>query len=193
MAGSWPGGARVRRTPWRSIWIALGAGFVIFMVAGIVLAGRDVPSLPPMQQSMIFKGGHYTNSRTTTKSWSFDYDRAQLSPDQTFGTIDGVHHGIIFRNGKPYLTLSAEHVSLNTQTLNFTATGKVHIVRAGADSSTTFDTDLIDWNNATKLLHMNHPSYVHTGGETLKVETILVDLNKDDVQLGKVDGDISAP
>lgn len=183
----------MRDLPWKKIWIGLGIAFGLFVIGGIVLAGRDVPALPPLQPPMIFKGGHYTNSRTTTKSWSFDYDRAQLSPDQTFGTIDGVHHGIIFRHGKPYLTISAEHISLNTQTLNFTATGKVHITRIGSGQSTTFDTDLVDWNNATKLLHMTHPSYIHTGSQTLKVESIIVDLSKDEVQTGTIDGEISAP
>ncbi len=183
----------MRNWPWRTIWIGAGIAFGLFMIGGIVLAGRDVPALPPMQQSMVMKNGHLSNLRTTTKSWSFDYDSAQLSPDQVFGTIDGVHHGVIFRKGKPYLTLAAEHVSINTQTLNFTATGKVHVTRIGSGQDTNFDTDLIDWNNATKLLHMDHPTYVHTGGQTLKVETILVDLAKDEVQLGKVDGDISAP
>lgn len=181
------------KLPWRTIWICAGVAFALFMIGGIVLAGRDTPGLPPIQSPMISVGGHLSNSRTTTRSWSFDYDRAQLSPDQTFGTIQGVHHGIIFRNGKPYLKISAEQISVNTQTLNFTATGKVHVVRIGSGSVTTFDTDLIDWNNATKLLHMDHPSYVHTGGQTLKVRTILVDLTKDEVRLGELDGDISAP
>ena len=183
----------MRDWPWGKIWIGIGIAFTLFMIGGIVLAGRNVPSLPPLQPPMVFNGGHYTNSRTTTKSWSFDYDRAQLSPDQTSGTIDGVHHGIIYRHGRPYLTISAEHVSLNTQTLNFTATGKVHITRIGKGQATTFDTDLVDWNNATKLLHMTHPSYIHTGNQTLKVASIIVDLTKDEVQTGTIDGDISAP
>jgi hypothetical protein len=182
-----------KTVPWRTIWICLGIAFGLFMIGGIVLAGRDVPSLPPLTQPMILNHGHLSNLRTTTKSWSFDYDRAQLSPDQRFGNIDGVHHGVIFRNGKPYLKLSAEHISIDTQALDFTATGKVHLVRIGAGAGTTFDTDLITWHNGTKLLEMQHPSYVHTGGQTLKVETIVVDLAKDSVQLGKIDGDISAP
>jgi len=183
----------MRKWPWRTIWIVAGVAFALWMVVGVLLAGKDLPAIPPVGQPMVLKNGHVSNEHAKAKTWTFDYDRAQLSPDQTFATLDGVHNGVIYRFGKPYLKIAAQHVTVNTNSLDFTATGKVHVTRIGKDASTTFDTDLIVWNNAAKLLRLDHPSFVHTGDQTLKVETITVDLAKDSVLLGKVDGEIAPP
>ena len=59
--------------------------------------------------------------------------------------------------------------------------------------SKSFDTDLVQWTNATKLLTLSHQSIFRTGGQVLKVASITVDFNKDEVHLGKVDGVIEAP
>ena len=87
------------------------------------------------------------NNRITTKSWSFDYDHAQLSPDASTGTVEGVRHGIVFKKGKPDLKISAEKITLDTQSLDFTAIGKVHVEKIDDSQHRSFDTDLVTWTN----------------------------------------------
>lgn len=183
-----------RNWNWKRIgWIA-GIIFAVWMTIGIMLAGRDVPP-PPGAQPITLKGGRVTGNRVSTRSWTFDYTKAQMSPDGILATLDGVKNGVLYKKGKPYLSISAEHVSVNTQTFDFTATGDVHIeaLHPSDGISKAFDTDLVQWVNATKMLELPHPSLLRTGGQTLKVATISVDFNKNDIHLGKISGSVEAP
>ena len=179
-----------RKTLWKRIGILAGVCFVVFMVGGIILAGKDVPPMPSAQTPIFLQGGHIINHHIRTKAWSLDFDSAQMTPDQSSGTIDGVHDGVIFRKGKPYLKISAQNVSVNTGTLDFTATGLVHVVSLTSKQPQSFDTDLIVWSNATHHLTLDHPSYFHTGSQTLKVQHVVVDLNTKDstIKIGQIDG-----
>lgn len=179
---------------WRRIgWIA-GALFAVWFVVGIVLAGRDVPP-PPGAQPITLHGGRVTGNHISTRSWTFDYTHAEMSPDGTLATLDGVKNGVLYKKGKPYLSIAAQHVSVNTQTFDFTATGDVHVeaLHPKDHISKSFDSDLVQWVNATKMLELAHPSVFRTNGETLKVATISVDFNKDEVHLGKIEGMVEAP
>jgi hypothetical protein len=177
-----------RKLLWRRLGIVAGLLFLVYVVVEVVLAGRGTPPLPPGQSPIDLRGGHVLNNHISTKSWSFDYDRAHLSPDGMSGTVDGVRNGIVFRKGKPYLRISAEHVRLNIQSLDFTAVGKVHIERINDPQRRAFDTDLVTWTNDAKLLRMTHPSYVHSGDQTLRIDGITVNFDANSIRLGKLSG-----
>jgi len=51
-------------------------------------------------------------------------------------------------------------------------------------------TDYVVWTNNAKTVRMDHPSFVHTGGATLKISNITIDVNTDKVHLGDVEGGI---
>lgn len=183
-----------RKWNWKRIgWIA-GILFAIWFAVGIILSGRDVPP-PPGQQPITLHGGRVTGNHISTRSWTFDYTHAEMSPDGTLATLDGVKHGVLYKKGKPYLSIAAQHVSVNTQTFDFTATGDVHIEALNPKDhiSKSFDSDLVQWVNATKMLELAHPSVFRTNGQTLKVATISVDFNKDEIHLGKIEGNVEAP
>jgi hypothetical protein len=171
----------------RLVWIA-GAGLLVWLIVGVILAGKDTPEIPPTSQAIDLKGGHITGNRITTKSWSFDYQHAQLSPDGTTGTVDGVRNGIVFKKGKPYLRISAEHISINTQSLDFTAIGKVHVERVDDPEKRSFDTDLVVWTNNAKIVRLDHPSYVHTKDNTLRLESVTINFDTDQIHFGQIGG-----
>jgi hypothetical protein len=181
----------VRRIRWRTIgWLAALA-FLALVAYEVFAASKDVPPPPPGQQPVILKRGHVTGNRISSKSWSFDYERVQTSPDGSVATIDGVKRGVLYKHGKPYLTLAAQHVTVNTQTFDFTATGQVHIEDARASTERrSFDTDLVQWVNATKMLTLPHTSLIRTGDQVLKVDSITVDFNKTEIRTGPVHGGI---
>lgn len=179
---------------WRRIgWIA-GGLFAVWVIVGIVLAGGNTPP-PPGSQPITLRGGRVAGNRISTRSWKFDYTKANMSPDGVLATLDGVKNGILYKKGKPYLSIAAQHVSVNTQTFDFTATGDVHIeaLNPSDNIGKSFDTDLVQWVNATKMLQLPHPCLFRTGTQTLKVDTITVDFNKSDVHLGKLSGGVEAP
>jgi hypothetical protein len=176
---------------WKRLAVGAGVALAIYVIVEIVLAGGGAPPLPPNQAPIDLRGGHVLTNHIATKSWSFDYDRAHLSPDGLSGTVDGVRNGIIFRKGKPYLRLSAKHVSLNIQSLDITAVGKVHVERIDDAQRRSFDTDLVTWTNDAKILRMPHPAYIHSGDQTLKIEGISVNFDDNTVHLGKVTGGVN--
>ncbi len=171
-------------------WLAVGA-LLAFVIAGVITAGHGPTPLPPNSQPVILHGGHAASNRLRSKSWSFDYQRAQMSADESKAEVDGIHSGVLYKDGKPYLRIAARHISANTVSFDFVATGNVHIEQIGAASGTrSFDTDLVQWNNATKLLTLAHPSLIRTGSESLRVRSILVDFGKSQIRLGQVQGSV---
>ena len=183
-----------RRLDWRIAGLVISGVLLVWIVAEILAAGKDAPP-PPGQQPVVLGGGHVVGNRISTKSWTFVYRHAQLSADGTIATVDGLHDGVLYNKGKPYLGITAEHASVNTQTFDFTATGDVHIAelspRDGVKRS--FDTDLIDWANSSKTLTLAHPSIVQTGDQKLKIAKLTVDFNSGQVHFGKMNGGVNVP
>jgi hypothetical protein len=68
----------------------------------------------------------------------------------------------------------------------------VHITQnQDTSSERSFDSDLIQWINATKSLTLPHPSVVRSGGETLKVSSINVNFNTGQIRFGQVSGGVA--
>lgn len=176
---------------YRAIASVAGAILLIWLIVGIVLAGRYPPAPPPANQSLTLRGGIVTGHRMSTKSWSFRYKKVEISPDGTFASVDGIRQGVLFKGGAAYLGLSAQHVSVNTQTFDFTAIGDVHITELSGGSHRSFDTDFIQWINATKILTLPHPSVVRGGGQTLRVASIKMNFNTGEIRLMNVSGGVA--
>lgn len=181
----------MRKAHWRLAGLLAAAALLVFVVAGIFLAGSGPTPLPSNSQPIVLRGGHAASNRLDSKSWSFDYERAQMSADESKAEIDGIHSGVLYKDGKPYLRIAARHISANTVSFDFVATGDVHIEQIGAPSGArSFDTDLVQWNNTTKLLTLAHPSIIRTGDQTLRVSSIVVDFGKSLIRLGRIEGSV---
>ena len=182
-----------RKVPWKWIGIGAAVAVLVWVIVEVMVAGRGTPPLPSNQTGITLHGGHVQGNRISTKSWSFDYKSAQLSPDGTTGSVDGVRNGIVLRKGKPYLRVAAEHITIDTQSLNFTAVGKVHVVMIGDAQHRSFDTDLVVWTNGAKLLRMDHPSYLHSGDQTLKLSSVTINFDTSQIHLGGITGGVQVP
>jgi len=185
----------MRKPDWRKIaWIA-GAIFAIWIIVGIILAGREPGGMPPGSTPIVLHGGRVTGNRISTRSWNFDYKSAQMTPDGTLATVEGVRDGVLYKKGKPYLSISAQHVSINTQTFDFSALGDVHVAAIDPKDgiSKSFDTDFVQWNNGLKMLNLSHPTIVRTGDQVLKVASISVNFNTNDMHMGTISGSARVP
>lgn len=181
----------LRAWGWKQYLVASGVVFAIYVTLGIVFAGSGgtIP-IPPANVPIQMYGARIANNRINTKAWSFDYAHAQLSPDATTGTVEGIRNGIVFKKGKPDLRISAEKITLDTQTLDFTAIGKVHVEKIDDPQHRSFDTDLVTWTNNAKLMRLDHPAFVHSGNQTLKLEGVTVDFDAESFHLGKMNGGV---
>jgi hypothetical protein len=180
----------VRTWSWKQWLLAVGVAFALYVVLGIVFAGGGSIPIPPANVPITMMGAEIRGNRINTKSWSFDYDHAQLSADATTGTIEGIRNGVVFKKGKPNLRISAEKITLDTQSLDFTAIGKVHVERIDDPQHRSFDTDLVTWTNNAKLMRMDHPAYIHSGNQTLRVDGITVDFDAETFHLDKMTGGV---
>jgi len=186
-----------RKTPfnfrtwgWKQYSLAALAAFALYVALGVIFAGGGSIPVPPANVPIQMYGATITNHRINTRAWSFDYDHAELSPDATNATVEGVRNGIVYKKGKPNLRISAQKITLDTQTLDFTAIGKVHVERIDDPQKRSFDTDLVVWTNNAKLMRMDHPAYLHSNGQTMKLEGITVDFDAETFHVGKMNGGV---
>ncbi|HTU80668.1 MAG TPA: hypothetical protein VMF61_00975 [Candidatus Acidoferrales bacterium] len=175
---------------WKRLAVVAGVLLAVYVGVEIYLAGGGALPPPPATIPLVMHGGHVVGNRIATKSWVFEYDHAQLDQDGTAGSVDGVRNGIVFRKGKPYLRISAQHVQVDLENLDFTAIGKVHVEQIGDPTHRSFDTDLVTWTNNAKTLRMEHPTYVHSGDQTLRIDGITVDFDENTIHFGKIEGGV---
>jgi len=169
----------------------LGAAFLAYVAYGIYDAGRhDVPA-PPKSTDIVFLRGSMTGHRITTRSWSADYERIVSNADQSVLELQRVRHGIIFKNGKPYLRVRAEHMSVNTISRDFTATGGIHVESIGSKLRRSFDTSSAGWIDSIQRLTMTHRILIHNGTkEPLSVGSLTFDVKTGQIDLRAVDGPV---
>lgn len=158
-------------------------GWVVYQT---IHAGEEIPP-PPAQTQTRLVGGSANDRRIDGKSWSLDYDTATLSPDGSLATVDHVHDGVILRNGKPYMHMSAQHVSANLAANTFDVTGAVTFREIGGQHR-TLDTDGARYSGVDHVLHLDHPTTIHEGRVTLHVTKATVNFLTGDTKLGKIEG-----
>jgi hypothetical protein len=177
----------------RAVWvqrlgIVAALAVVAFLGIGVYRAGNETVA-PPMQIPIEVQGGRAVGHRISARSWSLQYDRMQASADGTFVDVEGVHNGVLYRNGKPYLRLRAQHLSVNNISKDFTATGPLRIETIDRHPR-TFDTRDATWLNYQQTLTMKNRIIVGTDGAKLFVEGLTIDVKTGRTRLGRIDGDV---
>lgn len=143
--------------------LILGGALAAYVAYGIWMAGRGEMLLPPSNSPVIFKTGTALGQRLTGRSWTADYERIVTSSDQTNLDLYGVKHAVIYKDGKPYLKVTAERMTVNTVTRDFNATGKLHVETVGKKPMRTFDTETANWNDALQTLTLPDKAKFGTG------------------------------
>jgi hypothetical protein len=174
----------------KRVLIICAVAFTLFLIAGVLLAGRDETPLS-RDSSVRFGQGHAEGRRLTTRSWSCDYDKMTANNDQTIMDVDGVHDGIIYREGKPYLRLRAQHFSVNTMTHDFSANGKLHVETVDRTHPRAFESDSLAWNEGAQTLTVNTPlTFYSESDEPLRVNNLIYDVHAGTLHLGMSEGAI---
>jgi hypothetical protein len=179
------------QSPLKLLALAAGALLLGYVGAGIYLAGLDTPAAPPINSnSVIFKPGQAIGERVGCRSWIADYDHIVTSADQTVVDVDNVRHGLIYKQCKPYLTVQAKHMTINTLTHDFSASGDIHIETAASDMlHKTFETDAATWSDQGQRLALPHKSTIESGMDLpLTVGSLTFDVRSGQLEINNVAG-----
>ena len=170
---------------WVTIASVLFAGWVVVQV---YIAGKEEVPPPQTAAPVTFGRGSARGERVNGHSWSIDYDKVSTSPDETFVTAEGVRDGIIYKAGKPYLRIRAQHMTVNMVTHDFVATGPVHIESVGHKNFHAFDTTSAVWTEATQRLDLSKPIVVTSPGTSLHVQQLSLDIRTGALHVGDAHG-----
>ncbi len=149
-------------------------------------AGTDIPSQNSAQQTRISLGSA-NGKRLDGKSWSLDYEAASISPDGSIANIDDVHDGTIMRNGKPYMHLTAKHITANLLANDFVVTGPVTFTEVGGQRR-RLETNGAHYSGNDHTLHLDQPTTIREGPATLRVTTAVVNFQTGATTLGRIVG-----
>ena len=166
----------------------IAAALLAWIAWQTIHAGADIPAQRSQQQTQL-SGGSANDKRIDGKSWSFDYDTATLSPDDSLAEIDHVHNGVILRDGKPYMHMTAKHVSANLNYNDFVVTGPVSFTEIGGQRR-QLDTDEAHYTGNDHVLHLDHPTTIRAAGMTFRVATAVVNFTTGATKLGRITGSL---
>ncbi len=173
--------------PQRTLVLIALACVLVYCIWGIHVAGSDATP-PPGQEPMTISGGHAAGHRYTTPSWTLAYDYIEASSDSTIINARGIHDAVIFRSGKPYLHLQADHIEANLITKDFAATGHLRAAQTINDVTRSFATGSATWSEATQQLQMPNLIRTRIHNSTVLVHGLVFDVRHDVIHLGAVDG-----
>lgn len=135
----------------------LVGGFVIalVLVAGYFLVTALLtPDLtnPAGQQQIQMHQIIGQGERGTQLGWRFVADSSELSTDGQVTTYHGVRRGTYYLKGKPAYELTADQVTLDMRSQNYTATGAVHVWSVRPRDLSNLVTQTVLWNNPLQTL-----------------------------------------
>ncbi|HXW52181.1 MAG TPA: LPS export ABC transporter periplasmic protein LptC [Candidatus Acidoferrales bacterium] len=130
-------------------------------VAALVLAGGYflitallTPDIPPslgqpqIQMRQVIGQGE----RGTQLGWRFVADSSELSTDDEVTTYHNVRRGTYYLDGKPAYELTADQVTLDMRSQNYTATGAVHVWSVRKRDLSDLRTETVLWNNPLQMI-----------------------------------------
>jgi len=166
--------------------------FIAWVGYQIYAAGRD-ETAPPAPQPIVMHKGNAHGERLSTPSWSIEYDNVVGNPDQTLLNLQGVRNGVFYRNGKPYLHLHAQQITVNTVTHDFSALGPFHVETVDHTHFRTLDTTQASWDQASKRLFLPKKTTIGTSAsaQPLVADNITVYMEKGDIHMEHVRGSLS--
>jgi len=164
----------------------VAAAVLSWIVYQTVHAGSEIPP-PPAQQQTRLAGGSANDKRIDGKSWSLDYDTAELSADGAIATVEHVHDGVILRGGKPYMHLTAQHVTANLTLNDFIVTGNVTFTEIGGQHR-RLQTIGARYSGTDHTLHLDHTTMIRDGPFTVRVANAIINFSTGATTLGPIVG-----
>jgi len=183
---AWPDARTVIPTGLRTAGVLVAVAICAWIGYETVRAGNDIPA-PGVAEATHLSGGSASDKRIDGKSWSLDYDSATMSADGTTAEIEGIHQGVINRNGKPYMHVQARHITANLAINDFRVVGPVTFTEIGGDGRTLV-TDGAHYIGASHTLELANRVTVRAGPLAVVVDHATIDFSSGDTTLGRIVG-----
>lgn len=166
----------------RYVWAILASVFILglaiwFGVAAVKenerarSARADKPKTPPAK-TMTLYGSRISGRRDGRPFWQFDSERVEQGLNGGPSTFYGLHDGVIYRDGKPYLSFDADQARYDPALEQIHLTG--HIVAVFPEG--TLVTEGAVWYVRAERLTVEVPVEVDGEGYQLSAGAMEVDL-----------------
>jgi lipopolysaccharide export system protein LptC len=84
--------------------------------------------------------------------WRFVADSSETSTDGMMTTYHHVREGVYYIKGKPAYKLTADQVTVDLRSMNYTGSGSVHVWSVLPRDISDLRTDNLSWNNPMQTL-----------------------------------------
>jgi hypothetical protein len=174
------------RFPWRLPTTIAALALLGWVGFEISRAGTDI--VPPrMATESTLNHGVVTGKRVDGRSWSLDYDSAVLSPDGSMATIAHVRSGRLRAKGKPDILFSADDVTANTATNDFSVRGPINVrQQIGPGRLRTLKTTGAQYYGATHTLTLANQVTLTDGTATIVVANATLNFQSGAMTLGRI-------
>jgi hypothetical protein len=176
------------RLNWRAPAVVAGLAFLAWVGFEIGRAGNEIV-VPRMPSNDTLVGGKIHGKRIDQRAWSLDFDTASVSPDGSQATIAHVRDGHIHRPNKPDVTMTADGVTVNRISNDFTVSGPVTFVEPEPDGRIRrFTTVGAHYVGGTHMLQLDHTATITEGTTKVVVSSAKVNFRTGDVTVGSLQG-----
>ncbi|HKW44687.1 MAG TPA: hypothetical protein VJN22_03460 [Candidatus Eremiobacteraceae bacterium] len=161
--------------------LALG-GYLYLFISAIV-----APPLPPLTNpnTVVMNALHVVGEHGSKLGWSFSADSSETSVDGALTTYKNVRDGTYFEHGKPAYHISANQVTLDTRSQNYSASGSVHIWAVTGEQPRDIKADSLNWSQPLQTLSFPNGVTVLYQGSSYAGRNLYVDFRDGSIHTGK--------
>jgi len=127
----------------------LAAVLVYYLVSALLMPDNPADFGQPQITMSNVKG---QGERGNQLGWRFVADSSQTSTDGMVTTYHHVREGVYYLKGKPAYRITADQVTVDLRSMNYTGAGSVHVWSVLPRDLSDLRTDNISWNNPLQTL-----------------------------------------
>lgn len=110
----------------------------------------------------------------------FELDAAVIADEDGWVRIETIHNGVLYRDGRPFVTFDADLGRWNRTTNNLILSGNVSLVY---DDRVSMRTERLEWRAADELVVAPGPVYMVIDGDVVEAASMEADLAEERVRL----------
>lgn len=157
-----------------AVVIAIG---VFLAVRGVGGGGSEARTALPLDEATIqFIRPTAVGMQGGERQWELTADRMSERDGKVY--LDVIEPGLLYRDGEPYLTFSAQAGVWDQATDVLELTGNVRVFR---DGEPLLESDKLVWDGRREILTSPGPVRIHHEGTTIRADTMIGYVKKDEL------------
>jgi hypothetical protein len=127
----------------------VAAVLIYYLVSALLMPDTPADLGQPQITMSNVKG---QGERGTQLGWRFVADSSQTSTDGLVTTYRHVREGVYYLKGKPAYRITADEVTVDLRSMNYTGAGSVHVWSVLRRDLSDLRTENLSWNNPMQTL-----------------------------------------